>query len=111
MEKKVHYSRAGYNENYTYTSVCGKTVKTHQDKEDSSVHPEETTCNECKKTKEYKTDLEDSKLIAGSVVRRIYLESDILQADEFRRAQRKAATYIKEQKNLQVVDRVFLKSF
>lgn len=50
--KKIHYSREGYNGDFTYTSVCGKQVKTHQDNESSSIYPNEASgCIESKKKK------------------------------------------------------------
>lgn len=104
--KTIHYSRSGYNGNFTYTSVCGKTVKTHQDNEDSTIHPEESNCKACKKTKELLIDLADKIVTKEVIKRRIYIESDILQADEFRSAQRGIAAYVKEN-GLKCVDRVF----
>ena len=105
MIKLIHYSRCGYEGNYSYNSVCGKKVKTHQDKEESSIYPEEANCKKCLATKEYKTDILDTP--AGIKVR-IYIESDILHADEFRNAQREVKSFA-DSFNLQCVDRVFSK--
>jgi len=105
-EKTIHYSRTGYNGGYTYTSVCGKEVKTHQDSEESSIHPDEANCEKCKASKEYKADLQESKETKNGIKRRIYIESDILQADEFRDAQSDVSRFAKD-KGLKVVDRVF----
>lgn len=103
--KKIHYSRAGYNGDYTYTSVCGKQVKTHQENEGSSIYPELANCKECLATNEYKVDVgkttEDIKI-------RIYIESDILHADEFTHAQRRVFDFAKRN-GLTCVDRVFSK--
>ncbi len=104
--KITHYSRTGYNGGYTYTSVCGKEVKTHQDNECSTIHPEEANCKKCMLTEKYKTDLKDTNTTEVGVKRRIYIESDILHAGEFRSAQRKARDFAKE-RGLMCVDRVF----
>ncbi len=106
MEKLIHYSREGYNGDYTYTSVCGKRVNSHLENEDCSVHPQDANCKECFATKEYQTDLSDFNSTAISVIRRIYIESDILHADEFRSAQCEVFDFAKKQK-LKCVDRVF----
>lgn len=104
--KKIHYSRSGYNGDYTYTSVCGKKVKTHQDNEESTIYPEKANCKECLKSKAYKTDLNDSNTFLKSILRRIYIESDILDASEFRNAQRSAADFA-VMNGEKYVDRVF----
>ena len=101
--KTVHYSREGYNGSYTYTSVCGKQVKTHQDDEASSIYPEDANCEKCLATHEFKVDADKTKT---DIKIRIYIESDILQADEFRNAQR-AVEGFAEEKGLKCVDRVF----
>ena len=59
--KTIHYSRAGYNGNYTYTSVCGKDVNTHKDNEEISVSPELANCKACMATSEYKADTSKAK--------------------------------------------------
>lgn len=104
--KTTHYSRSGYNGNYTYTSVCGKDIKTHQDNEDSTIHPDKANCQECLRSKEYISDLDALRSMNIDTKRRIYIESDILQADEFRNAQRDVSDFVKE-KGLKCVDRVF----
>ncbi len=103
--KTVHYSRDGYNGDFTYSSVCGKRVNTHKDKEDISIQPELANCRECMATHEFKAD---TTKIKASIKVRIYIESDILQADEFRNAQREVSDFVKEQ-GLKYVDRVFSK--
>lgn len=104
--KTIHYSREGYNGNYTYTSVCGKQVKTHQDNEGSSIYPKEANCKKCILTKEYVTDIADELTTPNGIKRRIYIESDILQADEFRNAQREVFS-LAESKGDKCVDRIF----
>lgn len=104
--KIIHYSRTGYNGDYTYTSVCGKEVKTHQDNEESTIYPEKSNCKKCLASLEYKTDLEDTHKTKKDTKRRIYIESDILQADEFQNAQREVFDFAKR-KGLKCVDRGF----
>lgn len=101
--KTIHYSRTGYNGNYTYSSVCGKEVKSHQDKEESTIYPEKANCKKCLATKEFKLDTDKHKT---DVKIRIYIESDILQAGEFRRAQNKVFDFA-EKEGLKCVDRGF----
>lgn len=104
--KTIHYSRAGYNGDFTYTSVCGKRIKTHQENVISTVRPEEANCKKCLSTPEFKTDLADSRETRSGMKRRIFLQSDFLQAHEFRTAQGDAKD-IAESKGLKCVDRIF----
>lgn len=106
MENKIHYSRYGYEGNYTYVSVCGKEVKTHQDKEGSSINPLEANCKKCLETKEYITDKNDCLNTPDNIKRRIYIESDILHADELRGAQRSVRNFLKKD-GLEYVERMF----
>lgn len=102
----THYSRDGYNGNYTYTSVCGKEVRTHQQSENSSINPEEANCPECLKSEAYITDLRDLQNTSPDIKRRIYIESDILQADEFRSVKREVRSFLRET-GTPFVERVF----
>ena len=81
-------------------------MKTHQDNEESTIHPNEANCKDCFATKEYQTDLSDFNITKVGTKRRIYIESDILHADEFRSAQGEVFDFAKKQK-LKCVDRVF----
>ena len=101
--KTIHYSRCGYEGKYMYKSVCGKEVKTHQDNEESTIYPEKANCEHCLATSEFKSDT--SKTPADIKVR-IYIESDILQADEFRSAQREVFDFVSAQ-GLKSVNRIF----
>ena len=105
-KKILHYSRCGYDGDYLYTSVCGKKVKTHQEKEGSTIHPKEANCEKCFETKEYQTDLSDFNITKIDTKRRIYIESDILHTDEFNSAQETVSDFAKD-KGLKCVDRVF----
>lgn len=104
--KIIHYSRTGYNGDYTYTSVCGKEVKTHQTDEECSIYPEDANCEKCLQSEKQKIDLLDSSTINPAIKRRIYLESDILQAGEFRRACREVKHFLNDSGSAHV-DRVF----
>lgn len=104
--KLIHYSRYGYNGDLTYTSVCGKKVKSHLENEMCSIHPEKTNCKECKNTKEYKSDWTDTYNTSSDIKRRIYIESDILHKNEFKSAQNKVEDFAKDN-GLKCVDRVF----
>ncbi len=104
--KLLHYSREGYEGNYLYTSVCGKDVEANQNNEGSTIHPEMANCKECLATKELKTDIKALKNTTSNIKRRIYIESDILHADEFRTAQDTVSDFVKRDK-LKCVERVF----
>ena len=106
MSKIIHYSRDGYNGNFTYTSVCGKKVRTHQENECSSIYPRESNCVDCIKSKQYQADLRDTNNTDPSIKKRIYIESDILQASEVSSARRELQSLCKE-KNLKYVERGF----
>lgn len=104
--KIIHYSRDGYQGNLTYKSVCGKIVKTHQETEGSIIHPNElVNCEHCLATKAYQIDARELETPAG-IKRRIYIDSDIVQADEFTSAQRAAYDFA-EDLGLKCVERVF----
>lgn len=102
----IHYSRTGYNGGYNYTSVCGKTVKTHQEKESTVVHPEKANCKKCLSSQKYKLDLAAFESKEKDMERRIYIESNILHSDEFVSAQEAAIDFISG-RGLSYVDRVF----
>jgi len=104
--KIVHYSRTGYNGDFTYTSVCGKQVRTHQENEESSIYPELANCPKCLKAKEFKLDTD--KVLPAGMKTRIYIESDMLNASEFTMAQGEVLDFAEKQ-GLKCVDRVFSK--
>lgn len=103
MSKEIHYTRTGYNGDYTYDSICGKKVKG----ENISVNPEKTTCTKCLAHSNHKTDLNEWQGKGNtSLKRRIFIESDILKADELRGAQREAYE-LSEQMGEKCIERVF----
>ena len=106
MEIIIHYSRDGYNGDFTYDSVCGKKIKTHQEDESVSIHPEQTSCLDCKETVIYRADIQVLHMDLADIKRRIYIESDILHADEFAAARRAVARFCKA-KGVEYVGRVF----
>lgn len=101
--KDIHYTRTGYNGDYTYDSICGKKIKGNE----ISSSPEKATCEKCLEHDKYKIDLADFLGHGDSTIkRRIFIESDILDADELRDAQREAYDFAEKQ-GLKCVDRVF----
>lgn len=99
----VHYTRKGYNGDLTYTALCGETVKGNN----VTVTPEKVNCKKCAAHVKYKDDLGHSMgIIKTTIKRRIFLESDILKADEFSSALRRVRCLI-EDKGLEYTDRVF----
>lgn len=102
-DNTIHYTRTGYNGDFTYDSICGKKVKG----ENVSVSPLEATCKKCLEHPKLKIDLDDWTGKGDSSIRkRIFIESDILKADELGSAQRKAKR-MAEANGLKCVDRVF----
>lgn len=105
--KLIHYSRTGYNGDFTHTAICGKKVKSHQDNEETTVDPEKANCKKCLATHEFKIDLGHSSGETHTrIKRRIFLESDILHADEFQNVQREVFDLLRD-KRLKMVDRIF----
>lgn len=104
-EKLIHYSRDGYEGNYTYKSVCGKDVKTHQELEGSTIYPNVANCKDCLDTEEWKQDTEP---LPKNVINRIHIESDFLHSDGFRSVKRSCRNYAKE-RGEEIIPRVFSK--
>ena len=78
MSEVIHYSKYGYNGNFTCTSSCGKEIHTHNDKENkSSINIDIVDCQECKDSETYKQDIEN-------FYKNLYLEVDFLTASEYR---------------------------
>lgn len=107
MENIIHYTRTGYNGDLTYDSICGKKINRHTSNEDISISPEKVGCAQCLQHAKYKIDLKDWLGKGDATIkRRIFIESDILHADEFRDAQREAFSFAND-KGLKCVDNVF----
>lgn len=101
--KAIHYSRSGYNGDYTHTSICGKKIKGDA----VSVSPENATCKKCLEHPNFIIDFgHSSGKTKTTIKRRIFLESDILQADEFHSAQREVSQLVSA-KGFKCVGRVF----
>ncbi len=99
----IHYTRTGYNGDFTHTTICGKKVKGNA----VSVEPEKATCKKCIGDSKFKDDLGHSLgKIKTDIKRRIFIESDILHSDEVQDAQREVYSLAKS-KGLKCVDRVF----
>jgi hypothetical protein len=103
--KIVHYTD-GYGGKLNYKTYCGKEIHSHSETEDASIDPSEVTCNDCKGNEKLIEDLADSQTPNSGIRRRIYLESDVLHADELRSSQREVAQLC-EEKHEKYVRRVF----
>ena len=104
--KKIHYTD-GYGGNYNYQTACGKKIHSHSKTEDATIDPVMVTCKDCLKTKEYINNYGYSTgAITTTIKRRIYIESDVLHADELRDAQRTVSDLCKE-KGVKHTKRVF----
>lgn len=107
MEKKTTHYTVGYGGKLNYITICGKEIHSHDEKETATIDPLQVTCKECIATKVFKEDFgHSSGTIKTSIKRRIYIESDILHADEFRDAQRAVASLCKEN-GVKCIKRVF----
>jgi len=85
--KTIHYT-IGYGGNFNYTTTCGKEIHSHDEKETATIHPAKVNCKKCKSKPEWKEDLGHAMGEEQESVRRIFIESDILHADDLRSAQR-----------------------
>lgn len=93
--KIVHYT-VGYGGKFNYVTTCGKEIHSHSETETASVDPAEVNCEGCKSEKEWKDDFGYSTGQIKEGVRRIFIESDILHADELRSAQRRVSELCEE---------------
>jgi hypothetical protein len=103
--KTVHYAD-GYGGRLNYHTYCKKEIHIHSKEEDATIDPKEVKCKDCMDTPEWKQDLEENTNLNSSVKRRIFIESDVLHADELRSAQQAVSKMCKE-KNLSSARRVF----
>lgn len=91
VSKKIHYTE-GYGGKYNYKTMCGKEIHSHSETEDATVDPSQVTCNDCRETKVWVVDFGHSTgETKTDIKRRIFIESDILHADELRTAQKRVA--------------------
>lgn len=84
--KNIHYT-IGYGGKLNYHTMCGKEINSHSETEDATINPNEVTCKKCQKTKGWKQDHKECNNINPEVKRRIYIDSDVLSADEVKMAQ------------------------
>lgn len=104
--KIIHYT-LGYGGKLNYHTTCGKEIHSHSDTESATINPGLVTCEKCLESKEWKDDLGHSTgETVTDIKRRIYLESDILHADELRSAQREVANMC-DDKKVKYTNRVF----
>jgi len=85
--KLIHYT-VGYGGKLNYLTTCGKEIHSHDEAETATIDPAKVDCEKCKLNKEWREDLAYSTGFLKEDVRRIYIESDILSAEEVRRVQR-----------------------
>lgn len=103
--KLVHYT-FGYGGKFNYHTLCGKEIHSHSKTESTSIDPHKVTCVKCKKTDEWKQDVDDVLRTKEGIKYRIYLESDVLHASELSSAQGEVIDLC-EAKGLKFVRRVF----
>lgn len=104
--KIIHYT-VGYGGNLNYQTICGKEIHSHSEKDGASITPSEVNCKKCIKSEVWIEDFGHSTgKTKTEIKRRIYIESDILHASEFRDAQRDVADLC-DQKNEKYIKRVF----
>jgi hypothetical protein len=88
QNKIIHYTH-GYGGKLNYLTICGLEIHSHSDTDGATIDPVEVSCKKCRKTAEW---IEDYGYSTGEtktdIKRRIFIESDILHADELERAQR-----------------------
>lgn len=102
----VHYTN-GYGGNYNYATSCGEEIHSHCKTDTATINPSEVTCLKCKGTDVWIEDYgHSSGETKTDIKRRIYIESDILNVDEIRSAQREVSD-ICEEKKVEYIKRVF----
>lgn len=104
-DKIIHYT-VGYGGNLNYFTTCGKEIHSHSKQEDASVDPTEVTCKKCRSKQEWKDDFGYSTGQLKQKIRRIFIESDIIHADELRSAQRDVRSLC-DAKGVECTSRVF----
>lgn len=84
--KIIHYT-AGYGGKLNYLTTCGNEIHIPSETESATIDPAEVTCKKCKSTPEWKDDFGYRTGELKESVRRIFIESDVIHADELRNAQ------------------------
>lgn len=102
----THYTN-GYSGSLNYRTTCGKEIHSHDKKEHATIHPKEVTCKKCLATQKWVNDYDALIHInMPDIKRRIYIESDVLHADELSDAQETVLRLCKSKK-VKYVNRVF----
>lgn len=101
----IHYT-VGYGGKLNYITTCGKEIHSHDEAEKATIDPEKVTCEDCKSKKDWKEDFGYATGSSKENVRRIFIESDIIHADDLRNAQR-AVYDLCEEKGVPCTRRVF----
>lgn len=109
MKKVIHYTE-GYGGKLNYFTTCGKEIHSHSDKDDAVIDPAKVTCEDCKKTKQWKEDSFEAANINPDIKRRIFIESDILHTSALHCAQLEVSRIL-EEKNVKHTTRVFSEVF
>lgn len=102
----VHYTN-GYGGNYNYATSCGEEIHSHSKTDTATIDPSQVTCEKCKATDTWIEDFGHSTGKTNTdIKRRIYIESDILHADEIKVAQN-TVSELCDEKGFKYVKRVF----
>jgi hypothetical protein len=102
----IHYTD-GYGGNYNYSTACGQEIHSHSKTDDATIDPALVTCDKCKASDNWVENYgHSSGQTKTNIKRRIYIESDILHADEIRTAQREVEAIWKE-KSVECIKRIF----
>ncbi len=108
--KLIHYT-VGYGGKLNYHTICGIEHHSHSETEESVIQPEKVTCKKCKATEQWKEDVGHATgKTKTDIKRRIFIESDVLAADELKQAQRQVR-YILDDKKEKYIKRIFSQVF
>lgn len=91
----IHYT-VGYGGNLNYHTTCGKEIHSHSETDKATIDPTLVTCKKCKLKKEWKEDFGYATGALKESIRRIFIESDVLSANDLRSAQMDVSSICKE---------------
>lgn len=106
MAKKIIHYTVGYGGNLNYATTCGKEIHSHSKTEDATIDPSKVTCKKCRENKIWLEDYTDLTNTSSKIKRRIYIESDVLHADELADVKDTVSDLCKDKK-VKHVSRVF----